>query len=161
MLRAVYLSVVCALWAMPLRASASPNFPAVLSDELSLGCEPSCLLCHTKLEGGFATANTPFGVSVRKAGLLCCEDSQITDVLAMLSAQRTDSDEDGQPDVDELAALSDPNAAEDELACTEPPPAKANDSGCQAGLAGNGPRGLGGLAVLMLLGLLRRRTSAP
>ena len=33
-------------------AQAYPEFPGVLQEELNLECLPSCLLCHTRSEGG-------------------------------------------------------------------------------------------------------------
>lgn len=108
-------------------ASASPDYPAVLQEDLALSCQPSCLLCHTKQVGGFGTANTPFGAALRRVSLECCEEEQLAPALEKLTSSMVDSDQDGVPDVSELRAGTDPNAPDAGLACEQP----RNDAGCR------------------------------
>ena len=144
------------LWllALPSIAFASPSYPPTLQDELALACEPSCLVCHTRSEGGFGTANTPLGFTLRKARLECCDEDQLVAITRMLEASGTDSDSDGVSDIEELRAATDPNSSEGALECAAP---KKSD-GCQLGRGGStfGP----GLLVLLAAMLFRRAKRA-
>jgi Bacterial TSP3 repeat len=137
------------LVATPFTASASPSYSRVLQSSLELPCEPSCTLCHTSPAGGFATANTKFGINMRRVfHAACCDGELMRTIAEQLEVSGLDSDGDGLTDVDELRATTDPNSAEieAELACEAPP-----DGGCA--LTGAG-RKQGGGALIVLLGLL-------
>jgi hypothetical protein len=110
-------------------ALASPSYPVAIASELDLPCEPACTLCHTRETGGFATVNTPFGLTVRmQHDLACCDPARLTEVLDEIRGAEADSDDDGTSDIDELRALTDPNSEDDvDLACEAP---AASDSGC-------------------------------
>jgi hypothetical protein len=86
-----------------------------------LPCDPPCTLCHTKPEGGYATANTKLGITLRRMfDLECCDTHALGTILAALEQAKVDSDGDGASDAEELRAMRDPNLADDgssELAC--------------------------------------------
>jgi hypothetical protein len=141
-----YFLVALGLLAPASTAFASPGYPATIASELELPCEPACTLCHTRATGGFATVNTPFGLSVRMdEGLECCDASMLPRVLDELRDKETDSDGDGDGDIAELQALTSPNTEGDvDLACD----AAADDSGCSVSDAGATPRA--GRAALLV-----------
>ena len=107
-------------------ARASESYPAALEAALDMTCPPACTTCHSRPQGGELTANKPLGISLRRAGLECCNTRQLRDVIATLEANATDSDSDGVIDVDELRLGTDPNAADGKLECYVPEP----DEGC-------------------------------
>lgn len=140
------------------RARASESYPEAIDRALGTPCPPACITCHTRPSGGELTANTLVGISMRRAGLKCCDTSLLFDVLATLEANGTDSDTDGTPDIEELRAGTDPNAPEGKLECYVPP----EDEGC----AISGQRTLeragsvwtfGSVLALLALGRIRRR----
>jgi hypothetical protein len=137
-------------------ALASESYPHTLDRALDMSCPPDCTLCHTTRSGGALTANTPVGISMRRAGLECCDTSQLLDVIAALETDGTDSDADGVSDVDELRAGDDPNATEGKMKCLPPEP----DDGCavrrRAGES-RGPWSILVAAVLFAGMRLRRR----
>jgi len=103
--------------------------------------------------GGYATANTSFGIAARRAGLLCCEPEQIPKLLTDLRMMKTDVDKDGLLDIDELVSLSDPNAKDTELACTW----AKREGGCQVGFGAARASGTWLLiALLVFIRLFRR-----
>ena len=108
-------------------ARASQRYPNAIERALDTPCPPDCTTCHTTRDGGALTANTPVGISARRAGLEGGDTSLLLDVLGTLETNGTDSDTDGTPDIDELRAGTNPNALEGKLACWEPPPA---EDGC-------------------------------
>lgn len=110
-----------ALVAFAPQSHASESYPKTIERALDTPCAPDCTTCHTRPSGGNLTANTPVGISARRAGLECCDTSQLLDVLGTLETNRTDSDADGTPDVDELRAGTNPNALEGKLECYVPP----------------------------------------
>jgi hypothetical protein len=139
-------------------ASASPTYPGTLADALDVPCAPKCTLCQTRPTGGFATVNTPFGLTVRmQHGLECCDPALLRDVLDEIRQEETDSDDDGVSDIDELQVLTDPNTSEDiDLAC-EP---SAEDSGCSVSNVGAArqtlPSALVVAGILIVLAAARR-----
>jgi hypothetical protein len=152
--------VLAAACAIPSSALASPIYPGTVARELDLDCTPECTLCHTQATGGFATVNTPFGLTVRmQHGLECCDTELLAGVLAEIREEETDSDDDGTSDVTELQALTSPNTEDDvDLACQ---PAE-KDSGCSVSYAGAAHPGIGsGLflaGVFLVMAAVRRFT---
>ena len=92
-------------------AHASSIFPPEIRAHLSLSYTPDCSLCHSNGQTGFGTVNTPFGKSMRARGLVAQNLQSLDTALDALAAEKTDSDGDGVPDIDELKAGTDPNVA--------------------------------------------------
>jgi hypothetical protein len=92
-------------------AQASSNYPAEVRAHLGLNYTPDCTLCHNVPSGGYGTVTTPFGTSMRARGLVAQNIRSLDTALDALAAEKTDSDGDGVPDIDELKAGTDPNAA--------------------------------------------------
>lgn len=90
-------------------ASASPNFPTVIQEELGMACVPRCTVCHTVEPGKAGTALRPFAVTLSGLGLKAAATETLIAALSELPAD-VDSDEDGVPDLVELqgGAMSDP-----------------------------------------------------
>jgi hypothetical protein len=111
------------------RAEASESYPKTLERALDTPCPPDCTTCHTRRSGGNLTANTPVGISMRRAGLECCDTGLLLDVVGRLETDGTDSDMDGVSDTEEMRAGTDPNATEGALKCAPP----EEDEGCAVG----------------------------
>ena len=144
--------------AVPATAFASPAYSPTLGRVFELPCDPSCLVCHTKREGGFASANTKLGITLRrKFDLQCCDTRSLETILASLEATALDSDGDGVSDAEELRAMSDPNLPDEagaELACQ---PTQSGD-GCsvRSGAGSSFAGWLGGLLACAALALRAR-----
>ena len=95
---------------------------------------------------------------MRRAGLEGGDTSLLLDAVATLETEATDSDMDGAPDVEEIRAGTDPNAAQGKLACYVPEP----EEGCRvfarppASAAGSA-WGLGALLSIAAVVRMRRR----
>ena len=146
-----------AAWSRP--AAASPTYPNLVQQHLSLSYAPPCSLCHQNGVTGYGTVTTPFGKSMRAAGLVAEDPASLNAALDQLAANNTDSDGDGVPDIQELVAGTDPNGPGSLRSSRVPDPAY----GCGATMAPTGPsRGAGlafsGLLLAVLAGVpLRRR----
>jgi len=128
----------------PAAAFASANYPGAVRSELGSEAVPACTLCHVTLAGGAGTVNTKFGVSVREAGLTGGGNTAaLATSLSALETSAKDSDVDGEPDIAELKAGTDPNVGGGE----EPP--LRPEYGCH--LAGGSP-----LLALLALATWRR-----
>jgi len=92
-------------------AHASSIFPTEVHAHLALSYTPDCVLCHNTPSGGFGTVTTPFGMSMRNRGLVAQSIPSLDTALDALTAEKTDSDHDGVPDIDELKAGTNPNVA--------------------------------------------------
>jgi hypothetical protein len=93
-------------------ARAKQRFPGMIASELGLGYVPPCRLCHIQGTTGAGSVSTPFGVSMLAHGMTQ-DESTIAPALAALQADGTDSDGDGQGDIAELKADTDPNTPVD------------------------------------------------
>ena len=136
-------------------AAASPKFSDRLADTLDLPCPPTCLLCHTEAKGGAATANTKFGITLRRAGLECCSISEFDDIIDELADAETDSDGDGIPDIEELRDGTDPNKKSKtaEIDCAPQPVS----DGCTSTGTASASSALSLVIGLSVLSLARRR----
>jgi hypothetical protein len=94
----------------PRPAAAKREFVDLIATHLTLPYEPPCRLCHIQGTTGSGTIQTPFGVSMLAHGMTKSGET-VTPALDAMAADRTDSDGDGRPDIDELAADEDPNTA--------------------------------------------------
>lgn len=148
-------------------ALASPSYSSVVEAAFELECAPSCLLCHTEPQGGFATANTKLGITLRREyDAECCEDELLASILEQLEAAAIDSDADGTSDADELRAFRDPSVPD----TTDSPHAltckPSGASGCatlfQQGLTPGTPRLLwSSFGLSLLLAWCVRRSRSP
>lgn len=153
-----WLCVCFGLVSVALPARASEGYSPTIARIYGLDCPPACTLCHTLPEGGFLTANAPFGIAARRARLPCCDPGSVEGALAEIEANGTDSDQDGTPDIAELRAGADPNGPSESLECAPP---VERDSGCS--VAGSGTKSFsvfGPSAALLASFLLVRRKRA-
>lgn len=148
-----------ALVAFAPRAHASESYPKTIERALDTPCAPDCTTCHTRPSGGALTANTPVGISARRAGLEGGDTSQLLDVLGTLETNRTDSDADGTPDVEELRAGTNPNALEGKLKCYVPPAEDGCAVGSCAAPSSRRTSWFAPLAALALAAFVRRRAA--
>lgn len=148
----ITVSLAALLWNAA--GSASPSYPGVIQNELGMACPPACTLCHTTARGGNLTANAPFGVATRQAGLDCCKPDELSEILGSLEQQLVDSDEDGVADVAELRENSDPNSDAVPIACVP----SGDPGGCslRAGAPESRPEAVLATASLALLCALPR-----
>jgi hypothetical protein len=94
------------------RAQAEPDFPAGIQNAAGIPCAPPCTLCHTETPGSALTATRAFARSLLATGKLVGGQPQsLRDAVQVLRDKHVDSDGDGVPDTDELAAGSDPSDA--------------------------------------------------
>ncbi len=136
-----------ALAAAPSAAHASPGFPGVMLDHLSLPQAPPCWVCHAGNVTSYDTVFTPFGRSLRLNGLIAEDSTSLTRALDELDRNNIDSDHDGMSDIDELMRGYDPNT---------PPfegPAPEWKVGCDAAGGAGGAPLTGGLALTAVVGL--------
>jgi hypothetical protein len=135
-------------------ARASSVYPPEVRAHLSLSYTPACTLCHNTPSGGIGTVTTPFGKSMMARGLVAQNIASLDTALDALAAEKTDSDHDGVPDIDELKAQTDPNVAGG--GAVTPPSYGCFDVTGQTG----SPLGLLLVAVALLLWRLSRRRRA-
>jgi len=87
---------------------AKSEFVRIIAEHLMLPYDPPCRVCHIQGTTGPGSVQTPFGMSMLAHGLTSSPDS-VPIALDAMDSDRTDSDGDSVPDVDELRANSDPN----------------------------------------------------
>ena len=138
-------------------AHASPTYPGLLQKDVGMPCAPPCTVCHRDRNGGLYTVTKPFGLSMMAAGLRGQNADQLSAAVKTLSSDKSDSDGDGIPDIQELKAGTDPNSTANGNICSEGPV-----YGCGAHVAprpGGGGLGaaLAALAGFVLLVSMRRR----
>lgn len=91
-------------------AWASSLYPTDLVALLDMPCPPPCTVCHTSLGGGAGTVTAELGIALMDRGLTGGSASaSLETAVAALVADGVDSDGDGTPDADALAAGQDPN----------------------------------------------------
>jgi hypothetical protein len=162
------IGVAIALTSFPAHASAT--YPGLIQQDLGGStCAPACTVCHHDLNGGLGTVVTPFGRAMMGFGLVAESPASLKSALAQEQAAHTDSNGDGETDIDALAACRDPNqvyvgdagAAGDggsaiSAAFVDPTP----EYGCATGRL---PQGKGAACALVMGALLtlRRRRSVP
>ncbi len=160
-------AALLALTAVAAPARATPNFPPEIQNHLALSSQPACAICHANGVTGLGTVTTPFGQSMRAAGLVANDPTSLDNALDLLQAEHISSVGDCMPDIEKLKAGLDPNvAAADAGTCDggavtgpaggEPLPTY----GCGAQMAPGAPAfasGAGGGCLVLLVGLLRRR----
>jgi hypothetical protein len=155
-----------ALLFAPAPALAYPTFPGAMQEQLGMECPPSCLVCHTRIEGGkdfVKAAETSFVQNLmfigRQAKLPITSDDpdQFKKLLEKYAtepcaagAPPCDSDADGRSDIAELKLNQDPESVRDALPdCVQ--------YGCGAHIAPKAPVNVSGSsagAVCALLGAL-------
>ena len=134
-------------------ARAEDEFPGVIENDLTLGYQPPCSVCHLKENTGAPTARTLFALSLKARGF--SDRASLTTALNQLKQDHFDSDGDGVSDVDELAAHTDPNSAAN--ANIDDPSEPAYGCGGSAPQGRNGGQAVLGVAVLGWLFSRRRR----
>ena len=101
------------LLALPLFANvalASSIYPSDIEAAVGSCKPPPCTVCHETNGGGGGTVTREFGQALMSRGLTGGSASDLLNTaLDQLAADAVDSDGDGTPDWDELAAGSDPN----------------------------------------------------
>ena len=146
-MRPARLLLLVMLFAAP--ALATPTFPSALKRELGLSYTVDCSLCHLNGVTGRGTVTTPFGLSMRGAGLNPGDEASLKAALASLKADGIDSDRDGVGDVAELVAATSPNG----VGRLDAPRFLDPEYGCGADATG----AVTGVAWLALLLLGRRK----
>lgn len=89
---------------------ATANFPSVIQS-LSGKPAPGCALCHQNGVVGRGTVKTPFGAAMMSQGMVASDETALRAAWSRLQTAKTDSDQDGVSDVDELTQGQDPNVA--------------------------------------------------
>jgi len=102
------LAAVSLASALTRPAMAMPTYPDGIQFHLGLDYTPQCTLCHATPTGGGAIVSK-FGQSMQAVGLTA-DFSTLYPALATLEANRTDSNKDGVPDIEQLKEGSDPNS---------------------------------------------------
>jgi len=93
---------------LSVNVSAMPTFPGDIQSYLHLSYTPQCTLCHGSVTGGGPVVQ-PFGEAMLAAGLTVSGGSSLTNALDTLAKNKTDSNGNGIPDIDELKAGTNPN----------------------------------------------------
>lgn len=128
---------------------ATPTYPGVTRDQLTLPRSPSCSLCHRGTPA-LGNATRPVAGSLIDFGLVPYNETTLRTAWDQLELASVDSDGDSIPDVEELLTGSDPNR--DPSAPPEPPePAY----GCQS--TGSPPLLIAAGWLVLTLGRRRHR----
>jgi len=139
-----------------LDARATPEYPLLLDATYGTECPQltRCLICHTTARGGQSTAVQPFARTLRRYGLSRGRDGGALQAALMALPQTTDSDNDGDPDVQELMLCGNPSGEDlgsgPQYGCdgAQLVPGSASDVGL-------------GFAALLAAGLIARRRGPP
>jgi hypothetical protein len=122
-------ALVLGLLLAPVPALAYPTFPGAMQEQLGIECPPSCLLCHTRIEGGkgFVKGEPSFVDNLRAVGrdiklpVLSDDAEQFKKLLERYAVEPClgpgtppcSSDGDATSDIEELKANRDPDRAGD------------------------------------------------
>jgi hypothetical protein len=142
-------------------ALASESFPSEINRHLTLGCEPTCAICHEADPGLSGTATKYFVGSMLAGGLALKAPATVAPALDYVETMMLDVDADGTNDVAALRAYKDPNGLLSAPIC-DPNVAEVK-YGCGAHVApradqpGQLPWAIAGLALTASLILRRRR----
>ena len=132
-------------------AHATPEYPLVIDTTFGTECPQltRCLICHTTARGGQSTARQPFARTLGRYGLNRGRDSGALQAALMALPDTTDSDSDGDPDLEELMVCGNPSGEDlgsgPQYGCdgAQLVPASASDVGL-------------GFAALVAVGLIAR-----
>ena len=132
-------------------AGATPEYPLVIDTTFGTECPQltRCLICHTTARGGQSTARQPFARTLGRYGLNRGRDSSALQAALMALPDTTDSDDDGDPDLQELMVCGNPSGEDlgsgPQYGCdgAQLVPGSANDIGF-------------GFAALVAVGLIAR-----
>jgi hypothetical protein len=104
---------VLAVLALPVPASALPEFPADVEAQLNMTCLPQCTICHLTNPGNGANASQPFVQALLATQHGGFDSQALAAALTQVEKDGTDSDKDGVADITELkqATPTDPNVA--------------------------------------------------
>lgn len=114
-LHRISMAVALTAWTVltPELAMATAASPPKIKEILSLAEAPDCSLCHQGGKTGSSTVTTPFVQSLKSRGFSPKTSSNsLATAIAALDAEKTDSDGDGMPDIQELEEGRDPNTPE-------------------------------------------------
>ena len=128
-------------------AHATSNFPSAIRTKLALTYDPPCARCHLNGVTGRGTVTTPFGKAMMARGLVASDEAALNVALDRMVADKVDSDNNGETDIDALKAGHDPNNGTGGVLF-----------GCNA--AGSGEGSLAALLVAGALVLFGRRRRA-
>lgn len=133
-------------------AAGSENYPAILDRQKGVECPrplTRCLICHDTAAGGEETANRPFALALKSDyGLSGGKAGRELAMAIQTLPDDVDTDLDGTPDQEELAACMNPSGEE----LSEGPGFGCNVTLGRSGAAHGLPLGLGGcFAVLFWL----------
>jgi MYXO-CTERM domain-containing protein len=112
---------------------ATPDFPAVIQQQLNLAQPPRCTVCHETDAGGIGTVVKPFGVYLVSRGLREGDETSLKNAL-LADAGEKHSSNGRTSDIDALKAGEDPNGTPATAAV--PDPAHGCSTGSPAGLLG-------------------------
>lgn len=149
--RALSLAFVAAAAIAARDADATPEYPLVIDTTFGTECPQltRCLICHTTARGGQSTARQPFARTLSRYGLNRGRDSGALQAALMALPDTTDSDDDGDPDLQELMVCGNPSGEDlgsgPQYGCdgAQLVPSSANDVGL-------------GFAALVAVGLIAR-----
>lgn len=99
----------------------TPNFPSATQSHLKLSYQPDCSICHTHGAAENGTVTTPFGLSMRMRGLRAYDVASLDTALDALAAEKTDSNGDGIPDIQEIIDGKSPNEVTAGIGAGAPP----------------------------------------
>jgi hypothetical protein len=166
--------------AIPDVVAASPPFPEAIRADLSLvyslgtaACLTSptaachCTICHMTNMGGVGTVVTSFGKSMKAAGLTLENKDSLKAALTTLDVNKTDSDCDGTPDVEQIKQGRDPGTGAyidgsgkptpPEMGCASASPTVAYGCGAQVARVPASWPGAAAFAAALGLALACRR----